>query len=121
MYRSIYGGEGTSEVQEVPRTVSLDEGLSSYNEGHDGGSGCLPASYKEEEEKASEYIKKIFGEELGVLLSECALTKPGDPILFLSDLLERLLFVYFDIGFIRNKHLYLFDYLYPVLPGGSIL
>ena len=109
MYRSIYGGEGTSEVQEMPRTVSLDEGLSNYNEGHDGGSGCLPASHKEEEEKASEYIKKIFGEELGVLLSECAMAKPGDPILFLSDLLERLLFLYFDIGFIYKKKTFLFN------------
>ena len=91
MYRSMYGGEGTSDVPEMPRTVSLDEGLSSYNE----GSGCLPVSHAEEEEKASEYIKKIFGEELGVILSECALSKPVDPILYLSDLLERLLLFLF--------------------------
>ena len=87
----MYGGEGTSDVPEMPRTVSLDEGLSSYNE----GSGCLPVSHAEEEEKASEYIKKIFGEELGVILSECALSKPVDPILYLSDLLERLLLFLF--------------------------
>ena len=86
----MYGGGGGSSsdnVPEIPRTVSLDEGLSSYNE---GVSGSLPVSHAEEEEKASDYIKKIFGEDLGIILSECALTKPVDPILFLADLLERL-------------------------------
>ena len=90
------GGSSTDNVPEMPRTVSLDEGLSSYNE----VSGSLPVSHAEEEEKASDYIKKIFGEDLGIILSECALTKPLDPILYLADLLERLdiysfLFIFF--------------------------
>ena len=87
MYRSLYGGGGISVVQEISRTVSLDEGLSSYND--DGVSGSLPVSHAQEEERASEYIKKIFGDDLTVLLSECALTKPEDPLLLFADLLER--------------------------------
>ena len=91
MYRSLYGGKTISDVSELPRTVSLDEGLSSYNE---GPPSSLTASRVEDEEKASEYIKMIFGDDLGVLLSECAQAQPMDPVLFLSDLLERCCFIY---------------------------
>ena len=110
MYRSMYGGGGKSNVSEISRTVSLDEGLSGYND--DGVSGSLPVSHAQEEEKASEYINKIFGEDLGVLLAENALTKPEDPIKLLADLLERL---YFSLYLLDNK------YLYAVLQYGNIL
>ena len=103
MYRSMYGGGGNSNVSEISRTVSLDEGLSGYND--DVVSGSLPVSHAQEEEKASEYINKIFGEDLGVLLAECALTKPEDPILLLADLLERLYFS-FSLYLLDNKYLY---------------
>ena len=79
--------------------MSLDEGLSSYNE---GVSGSLPVSHAEEEEKASDYIKKIFGEDLGIILSECALTKPVDPIFYLADLLERLLLSLYSLHYQVN-------------------
>ena len=102
MYRSMYGGGGKSNVSEISRTVSLDEGLSGYNDDVVSGS-ALPVSHAQEEEKASEYINKIFGEDLGVLLAECAVTKPEDPILLLADLLERL---YFPLYLLDNKYLY---------------
>ena len=98
----MYGGGGKSNVSEISRTVSLDEGLSGYNDDVVSGS-ALPVSHAQEEEKASEYINKIFGEDLGVLLAECAVTKPEDPILLLADLLERL---YFPIYLLDNKYLY---------------
>ena len=86
MYRSLCGGEASNDIPEMIRTVSLDEGLSNYK---DGSTSSAPVSNRKEEEK---YIKKIFGEDLGAILAECASAQSVDPILFLSDLLKKLVF-----------------------------
>ena len=86
MYRSLCGGEASNDIPEMIRTVSLDEGLSNYK---DGSTSSAPVSNKKEEEM---YIKKIFGEDLGAILAECASAQSVDPILFLSDLLKKLVF-----------------------------
>ena len=72
MYRTKYN----SQTELV--SVSLGEGLDSDS-----------ASASQTEDEGCRYLRRVLGDELSQMLTECATVQPEDPILFLASELER--------------------------------
>ena len=43
----------------------------------------------EKSEAANEYLKHVLGDVLGVVLTDCVLKRPDDPVMFLADAFEK--------------------------------
>lgn len=85
MYRLIYGNRKDSTL--IQRSVSLDEGFEEAPKVENKPEENVETKHKND--RADEFLRTVFGDQLSNILNQCATPEPEDPILYLADLLEK--------------------------------
>ena len=69
--------DGNHEEGELKRSLSLDSGVENVT------------NESRESEKANEYLKHALGGVLGLVLIDCSLKRPNDPVGFVADAFDK--------------------------------
>ena len=85
MYRLVYGNRKDSTL--IQRSVSLDEGFEEAPKVENKPEENVETKHKND--RADEFLRTVFGDQLSNILTQCATAEPEDPILYLADLLEK--------------------------------
>ena len=85
MYTATYRLEkkemdGNDDERGLKSSLSLDSVVENVNN---------ESIELEKSEAANEYLKHVLGDVLGVVLTDCVLKRPDDPVMFLADAFEK--------------------------------
>ena len=72
--------DGNDDERGLKSSLSLDSGVENVNN---------ESIQLEKSEAANEYLKHVLGDVLGVVLTDCVLKRPDDPVIFIADAFEK--------------------------------